>query len=67
MKTNKFTKIVASALCLGVGAAALWGCGEKPMPPYDPATRTPTDTNEIAYTIAPENYGYYNNYVEFYA
>lgn len=66
MKTNKFTKIVASALCLGVGAVALWGCGEKPMPPYDPATRTPTDTNEIAYTIDPENYGYYNNYVEFY-
>ena len=50
-KISKFTKIAASALCLVTGAAATFGCGEKPMPPYDPATRTPTDANEIAYTI----------------
>lgn len=65
-KTSKFTKIAASALCLVTGAAATFGCGEKPMPPYDPATRTPTDANEIAYTIDADDYGYYNNYVEFY-
>lgn len=65
-KTSKFTKIAASALCLVTGAAATFGCGEKPMPPYDPATRTPTDANEIAYTINADDYGYYNNYVEFY-
>lgn len=65
-KTSKFTKIAASALCLVTGAAATFGCGEKPMPPYDPATRTPTDVNEIAYTINANDYGYYNNYVEFY-
>lgn len=65
-KTSKFTKIAASALCLVTGAAATFGCGEKPMPPYDPATRTPTDANEIAYTIDADDYGYYNNYIEFY-
>ena len=65
-KISKFTKIAASALCLVTGAAATFGCGEKPMPPYDPATRTPTDANEIAYTIDADDYGYYNNYVEFY-
>lgn len=65
-KTSKFTKIAASALCLVTGAAATFGCGEKPMPPYDPATRTPTDANEIAYTINADDYGYYNNYIEFY-
>lgn len=65
-KISKFTKIAASALCLVTGAAATFGCGEKPMPPYDPATRTPTDANEIAYTINADDYGYYNNYVEFY-
>ncbi len=65
-KTSKFTKIAASALCLVTGAAATFGCGEKPMPPYDAATRTPTDANEIAYTIDADDYGYYNNYVEFY-
>lgn len=65
-KTSKFTKIAASALCLVTGAAATFGCGEKPMPPYDPATRTPNDANEIAYTINADDYGYYNNYVEFY-
>lgn len=65
-KKSKFTKIAASALCLVTGAAATFGCGEKPMPPYDPATRTPTDANEIAYTINADDYGYYNNYVEFY-
>lgn len=65
-KTSKFTKIAASAICLVTGAAATFGCGEKPMPPYDPATRTPTDANEIAYTINADDYGYYNNYVEFY-
>ena len=65
-KTSKFTKIAASALCLVTGAAATFGCGEKPMPPYNPATRTPTDANEIAYTIDADDYGYYNNYVEFY-
>lgn len=65
-KTSKFTKIAASALCLVTGAAATFGCGEKPMPPYDPATRMPTDANEIAYTINADDYGYYNNYVEFY-
>lgn len=65
-KTSKFTKIAASALCLVTGAAATFGCGEKPMPPYDPATRTPTDANEIAYTINADDCGYYNNYVEFY-
>ncbi|MBS6476286.1 MAG: family 43 glycosylhydrolase [Firmicutes bacterium] len=66
MKINKFTKIAASALCLVSGAAAMFGCGEKPMPPYDSATRTPTDANEIAYTINADDYGYYNNYIEFY-
>lgn len=65
-KISKFTKIAASALCLVTGAAATFGCGEKPMPPYDPATRTPIDANEIAYTINADDYGYYNNYVEFY-
>ena len=39
---------------------------EEYIPPYDAATRVPTDTNEQTVTLSASDYAYYNNSIEVY-
>ena len=64
MKRSLKRAAAAAALLLTMAVTAV-GC-EQPMPPYDPATRTPTDENEVVFLPEREDYEYYNNYIELY-
>ena len=64
MKRSLKCAAAAAALLLTMAVTAV-GC-EQPMPPYDPATRTPTDENEVVFLPEREDYEYYNNYIELY-